>query len=65
MLTDGVTATDLPDLDIPAQLEKVKDRCAWTSSTWDFGTDQVHRGTGSEHPKRRRILAGHLLRALR
>lgn len=65
-ITDGVPATELPSLDIPAQLEKLRDHCAWTGGTWEFGSDQVRRWNGIQNtPNDVRLLTGHLLRALR
>lgn len=65
-LTDGVPATDLAGLDLVAQLEKIRDHCAWTTGTWDFGRDQVRRWNGIQNtPSDIRLLTGHLLRLLK
>lgn len=65
-ITDGVPAIDLPTLEIPAKLEKLREHCAWTTGTWDFGSDQVRRWNGIQNtPNDVRLLTGHLLRALR
>jgi DGQHR domain-containing protein len=65
-MTDGVPASDLPALDIPARLENLRELCAWTSGTWDFGSEQIRRWNGIQNtPNDVRLLTGHLLRALR
>ncbi len=65
-LTDGVPALELPALDIPAHLAKLKPHCAWTGGTWDFGGEQVRRWNGIQNtPTDIRMLTGHLLRNLR
>ncbi|MGC4109609.1 MAG: DGQHR domain-containing protein DpdB [Nocardioides sp.] len=64
-LTDGVAAADLPDLNIPARLATLRESCAWTSGTWDFGADQQRRWNGIQNtPNDVRLLSGHLLRAV-
>ncbi|MFC7504232.1 DGQHR domain-containing protein DpdB [Nocardioides sp. CPCC 206347] len=65
-LTDGVPAADLPALDIPARLQRLREHCAWTGGTWDFGADQARRWNGIQNtPNDIRMLTGYLLRAVR
>lgn len=65
-LTEGIPAAELPGIDIPARLAKLKDSCAWTEGTWDFGGDQHRRWNGIQNtPNDVRVLTGHLLRAVR
>ena len=65
-LTDGIPAQELPGLDIPRRLEKLRESCAWTSGTWDFGAEQQRRWNAIQNtPNDIKLLTGHLLRALR
>lgn len=65
-LTEGVPAAELPGLDIPTRLERLREDCAWTGGTWAFGGDQDRRWNGIQNtPNDIRVLSGHLLRALR
>jgi DGQHR domain-containing protein len=64
--TDGVPAAELPGLDLPARLEKLRTSCAWTTGSWDFASDQQRRWNGIQNtPNDVRLLTNHLLRAVR
>lgn len=65
-LTDGAKLTDLYDLGITTHLASLREHCAWTSGTWDFGPEQTRRWNGIQNtPNDIRLLTNHLLRQLR
>ena len=65
-LTDGVLAADLPTMDIPQRLEILRKHCAWTNGNWNLGPGQTRRWNDIQNtPNDVRLLAGHLLRAVR
>ncbi|RZS64540.1 DGQHR domain-containing protein [Agromyces ramosus] len=65
-LTEGVPAAELPGLGIEEILVDLREHCAWTEGTWDFGLDQTRRWNGIQNtPNDVRLLTSHLLRAVR
>ncbi len=65
-LTEGVPAAELPGLPIEEILVELREHCAWTEGTWDFGPDQVRRWNGIQNtPNDVRVLTSHLLRLVR
>lgn len=65
-LTEGVPAAELPGLGLDEILTDLKQHCAWTEGTWDFGPDQVRRWNGIQNtPNDVRVLTSHLLRVVR
>ncbi|TFV95403.1 DGQHR domain-containing protein DpdB [Orlajensenia leifsoniae] len=65
-LTEGVPAAELPGLGIEEVLIELREHCAWTEGTWDFGPDQVRRWNGIQNtPNDVRLLTSHLLRHVR
>lgn len=65
-LTDGAKITDMPDLGLTTHIQSLRDYCAWTSGTWDFGPDQTRRWNGIQNtPNDIRLLTNYLLRQLR
>jgi DGQHR domain-containing protein len=54
----------LPDeSDYAAELELIRDHCAWTSGYWRFGADSLRRWNELQNtPKDIKLLTGHLLR---
>jgi DGQHR domain-containing protein len=62
-LTEGVSAADLPGLDLGAALARLKPVCAWTSGFWDLGDGEQRRWNGLQNtPSDVRLLTNHLLR---
>ncbi|MFA4897329.1 MULTISPECIES: DGQHR domain-containing protein DpdB [Microbacterium] len=65
-LTEGVPAAELPGLGIEDILIDLREHCAWTDGTWNFGSDQVRRWNGIQNtPTDVRLLTSHLLRVVR
>ena len=65
-LTEGVSAADLPGLDLERTLAHLMPHCSWTSGTWEFGASDVRRWNGLQNtPSDIRLLTNHLSRLLR
>jgi len=65
-LTDGVKVADLPALGLSTVIRSLRDQCAWTSGTWDFGPEQARRWNGIQNtPNDIRLLTNYLLRCLK
>ncbi|MBB1035734.1 DGQHR domain-containing protein [Dietzia sp. CQ4] len=65
-LTDGIAASDLPNLRIDRDLASLADHCAWTSGNWRFRAEEPRRWNGIQNtPNDVKLLTNHLLRALR
>jgi hypothetical protein len=65
-LTDGVPTLKLAGLNLERKVAELREHCAWTSGTWDFGLDQTRRWNGIQNtPNDVRVLTSHLLRAVR
>lgn len=65
-LTDGVPSAELAGMNLESTLSRLGEHCAWTSGSWEFGTDQVRRWNGIQNtPNDVKVLTSHLLRALR
>jgi DGQHR domain-containing protein len=65
-LTDGIPTLKLSRLKLEAKVAELREHCAWTSGTWDFGPDQTRRWNGIQNtPNDVRLLTSHLLRAVK
>lgn len=65
-LTDGAKITDMPELGLTTHIQSLRDYCAWTTGTWDFGPEQTRRWNGIQNtPNDIRLLTNYLLRQLR
>ncbi|ABS05839.1 DGQHR domain-containing protein DpdB [Kineococcus radiotolerans] len=65
-LTENTPAAKLPDLDLHEPLQRLREACAWTSGTWQFGkSDQRHWNSLQNTPNDVRLLTNYLLRVIR
>ena len=65
-LTDGVPAEALPNLDLETPLRRLRERCAWSSGSWDFAPDDQRRWNGLQNtPTDVKLLTNFLVRQVK